>query len=274
MNAILFCGCLVRPALRASPKWNVEFSNLGYGSIPAIHNFGQVFQTIDVWRGEKTIPQELLVACRLPPSLRALEGDEPAFSDVDLVLLEASTPVELLYRGHQLHAFGVTQKMLKPLFPTIPGLEQAAAMWRKGLYTFDDATRAEGAAQIHELVTADTAQDQVLRSVVEETRSSLTDIPVALGRLRQIFPGPLCVILRHFRYMPDGRVVDWPAGFSDEMRTAAEALGIPVFDPAPTVLAAGAADAFAPGDAHYSRAFLPIIGAEITEFALSVARRA
>ena len=273
MNAILFCGCMVHPALRSSPKWAAEFSKRRYGWMAGVHNYGQVFQIIEVLRGEKTIPPELLVACHLPPSLRPVAG-AATFADVDLIILEVSTPVELTYRGHQLHVFGINQKMLKPLFNSVPGLYKAAGFWRKGLYGFDDSIRAEGAAQMLNLLAGDTERDLLLRSVIEETRSSPTNVALSLRRFREIFPGAIGVILNHFKYLPGGRIIDWPQGFSDEICRTAKDLDIPVFDPAPMVIAADPEKVIGADGAHYTQEFLPAIGAEITEFALSVARPA
>jgi len=35
--------------------------------------------------------------------------------------------------------------------------------------------------------------------------------------------------------MPDGRPISWPAGFSEELAAAVEALRLPALDPAPLV---------------------------------------
>jgi hypothetical protein len=162
-----------------------------------------------------------LFVCHLPPTLGPVAGAE-TFADVGLVILEISTPVEMTYRGCQLHAFGIHQKLFKPMFRDIPALKTPTALWRKALNSFDDSARADGAAQILEVVTGDTRRERLVRSIVQETRSSPTDLQFSLGRLREIFPGPICIVLRHFKYLPDGRVADWPPGFVEETRTVAK----------------------------------------------------
>jgi hypothetical protein len=271
MNSLLFCGCAVHRPLRAAPAWRRAFRDTPYRGISLIHTYAQTLQVIEILKGQRTIPRELLFACHVSPTVGPVEGAD-TFSDVDLVMLETSTPVELAYRGHQLHAFAINHKICKAIFGDNAVLKRAADLWRKGLYEFNDAVRAEGAAQILKQFEGSTGRDALVRSIVEETRSQPCDVRSRLCQLREIFPGPMAIVLRHFQYFADGRVIDWPDWFTSEVRRVAEDLRIPVFDPAAEVQQFGPGRAIGPDGAHYSNVFEPVIGAALTEFALSAVR--
>src|SRR5262249_51638699 len=112
---------------------------------------------------------------------------------------------------------------------------------------------------------------ELIRSIVDETRPVLADVAAGLAALRSKLACPIGLVLHHFRYMPDGRALSWPAGFVETLRTAARQMDIPVFDPAPVVASDGFEKAFDGVDPHYRESYRPIMGEALTNFALSVA---
>jgi hypothetical protein len=264
---------MVHPPLKAWPGWKENFSTAKYGPIKEMHNYAQMLQTIQILKGEKTLPRALLPSCHVAPELGPVEGAD-TFADVDVVLVEVSTAVELIYRGHQLHKFGLNQKLLKPHFNKSTEQTDAIDLWlQKGLTEFDEDARERGAEALLGTVTGDLWRDNFIRSLARELRSARCDVLGDLGKIKAIFPCPVGVVLKHFMYLPHGRSISWPPRFVTEIQAAARTLDMPVFDPAPLVHQAGPEIAIGGKDGvHYNRDFMPTIGAAITDFALSIAR--
>jgi len=225
---------------------------------------------MQIFRGETDVPPELRPYCFLAPRLRRTRQPRD-FSDVELALVEVSSATELNYRGYSLHQFGINQNLIRPHFWAIPAQRRLANLWVKGLRAFDEDTRAKNAQALIEALPAETPNAELLRSILDETRSAPADSAAGLTALRSKLSCPIGLVIRHFRYMPDGRPVSWPPDFVETLRTTAQRLNIPVFDPAPMVAAAGVEEAIGDETDHYRESYRPIMGEALTNFALSVA---
>ena len=268
-QVLLFAGCMVQMSLRAWPSWREHFPAGRYRPILQIHNFPQILQIMQVLQGEANVPVELRPFCHVSPKLRCVRKPRD-FSDVELALVEVSSPVELTYRGYNLHLFGLNQKLVKPLLSTTPEQKNLADIWTKSLRGIDEEGRAKNARALIETLPANMPEAALVRSIIEETRAARTDPAAGLAAVRSKLSCPIALVIRHFRYMPDGRPVSWPPDFVETLKSAAQQLNIPVFDPAPLVASAGVKQAIGDNDNHYRASFCPVMGEAITNFALSV----
>jgi hypothetical protein len=273
LNVLLFGGCLVHWPVRRTSKARGRLRYNAYGPIKELHSFGEMFQIVEILRGQKKIPEEfesITPMTELSPVRRACD-----FGDIDVALLEPASPIELTFRGIAFNRNAINLRLLRPSAGLNEKGRKLAAIWlRQGLVGLNDTIRGETAAALAEHVTGDTPGDALTRALVLEARSSKSDVLGGFIKMRELLDCPIGVVSYVFRYMPDGRPVSWPAGFREEVFAAAQQLNLPIFDPAPLVQASGVETALMPDQRHYSERFLPMAGAELVEFARSVHRSA
>jgi hypothetical protein len=97
-NVLLFGGCLLHQPIQRSPRARAKLAFHKYGPLTGVHSFGEMFQVIDVLRGEKEVPLELRPLCRMSPGLRAVPRAKD-FNDLDLALVEPASPIEITFRN-------------------------------------------------------------------------------------------------------------------------------------------------------------------------------
>ena len=242
-----------------------------YGPIPETHSLGEMFQVMEILRGQMKVPEELRPMSRMV-DLKPVAGASD-FSDIDVALLEPASPIELTFRGIALSRTIIRLKFLKLIVVLHEEKRKLATAWlREGLVGLNETVRAETAAKLVACVPGDSPNDDFIRAVILEMRSAKTDVLGGFVRMGELLDCPLGVVSYVFRYMPDGRAISWPAGFREEVLAAAQRLKLPVFDPAPLVQSFGVDAALNFDQGHYSRAFLPVAGAGLVEFAETVHR--
>jgi hypothetical protein len=273
LNTLLFCGCLVHWPLERTKSADRRLASNAYGPIREIHSFGEMFQIIEILRGQRTIPREfraLTHMTKLTPIPRAAD-----FGDVDVVLIEPSSPIELSFRGVAFNRMALNTMVQKPAAALGKDLARHAAHWiRHGLVGMNEEMRAQSAAELVKCFPGDSPEDELRRAVILEARSSRADVLGGFRKMQELVPRPIGIVSYVFRYMPDGRVVSWPAGFREEVLDAASQLGLPVFDPVPLVEQFGIQKALGPDLGHYSDAFMPAIGRDLVTFAESIHKNA
>jgi hypothetical protein len=272
LNTLLFGGCLVHWPMSRTSQAAGRLRYDAYGPIREIHSFGEMFQIVEILRGQKKMPAEYRPISRmveLSPVDRAAD-----FSDIDVALLEPASPIELTFRGYAFNRTAITVNYLKPIADKGREERKVVAAWlRQGLVGLDDTIRAEAAAKLVTYLT-DSPTDELARAVFLETRSSKTDVLGGFIKMLELLNRPVGVVSYVFRYMPDGRAISWPVGFREEVLAAAAELKLPVFDPVPMVQRFGVYEALQEDLGHYSTDFMPVAADALVDFAENVHRDA
>lgn len=271
LNAILFGGCRVHQPMRSIARSQKRLVYDGYGPIGGIHNVADILQTIAVLQGRLSVPQELRSWCNMPSALEPAPNAH-GFEDLDLSLIELSSPTELVFRGLSLNQYAVRTRVLNPMRKRGGEAAKVATAWfHKGLKEFNEGIRDESAAHLLGFLPDDDAESALVRDIVREIRPRKSNVLKGLERVRNLLRCPIGVIVYIFRYMPDGRSVSWPPGFRTDVETAAKRLGFTLFDPTPLVVSYGVERAFRTDrENHYVSDFLPIMAEELIAFAETV----
>jgi len=276
LDTILFAGCLVHEPLTGVPEVRQRISLSKYPGVSQVHNFAEMFQIIDVLRGEKDVPPHYRkFLTRMTPQLAPVPNARD-FCDIDVALLEPASPVEVNFRGYVLSRNCIYQHIVKPLHSVSKEAMQCANSWfRVGLMDLNESVRADTAERMLGYIPTDIAiGTELARAVVTEARPQRSDIERGFRRMQALLGRPIGVVTYTFRYMEDGRAISWPAGFKEEVVSVAESLGLPIFDPSPLVHEFGVSRALLADQGHYSEAFLPTIADALATFAESVVRSA
>lgn len=272
LDTLLFGGCLVHAPIRKLGQGNAISLPRRYREIRQIHSFGEMFQLVEILRGQKTVPQELRPLCRMAAGLGAVPGAED-FNGIDVALVEPASPMELTFRGVSVNRNGIKHVVLDPLAEQGRDVERLGARWlRVGLIGLDRDVRDATTAKLLEYIREDAPDAELQRAVLLETEAFKSDIPGGFRKMQELLGCPIGAVAYVFRYMPDGRPISWPAGFREEVLKAAGDLGLPIFDPAPLVCEFGVEKALTPDWRHYSDAFLPVAGGRLAEFVEEVYR--
>jgi hypothetical protein len=245
------------------------FLDLGFKQWPLSVSPNGALQLVRHARGTHTIPPDLFEICynASPPILPS----DPAgiLSGADVALIEMSTPVEFRCNGFFLNhnrLRGFLTDKFKPF--GAPALK-AAALWQAALQKRNEDLRAKRAAEVLGFMESDGIEDDLLREIIVATRAQLVqeeEIYQCLKSIREILARPAGIVLYNFRYMPDGRPVEWPPGFKGQMESVARRLDVATYDPAPLVQKHGADVAVMQNSGHYAPPFYETIGAEYMRF--------
>jgi RNAse (barnase) inhibitor barstar len=264
-----FGGCPLHHPLYALRRRNLATDlakALGFRRAAFALSSGAAVQLLRFCRGELEIPENVRNLC-YADSVHVPQGNQRRVHSIaDIVLVEMSTPVEVVFDGFILNNNRLKERFLGPVRERYPHVAGAAVRWRTSLQKRHEEARAEAAEEILAGLPTETEDDLFLRELVAGTRVRETkkdDIVADLDCLRTELPLPLGIILHNFNYMPDGRPISWPADFRANCLAAARELGVPIYDPAPLVAEFGAPAALAGDMRHYSPEFRPIIADEI-----------
>jgi hypothetical protein len=272
LNTLLFGGCLVHWPMTRTSRAEGRLAYDAYGPIREVHSFGEMFQIVEILRGQRTITPELHLLTRMV-ELVPMPGASD-FSDIDVVLLEPASPIELSFRGVAFNRSKLNL-LLKPIVEKGKEERRAGASWiRYGLVGLNEEIRAETAARLVQSVGGDSPEDELTRAIFLETRAEKTDVLGGFVKMQELIKRPTGVVSYVFRYMPDGRAISWPAGFREEVLAAAEHLNLPVFDPVPLVQKFGVQAALQADLGHYNDNFMPVAADALVEFAEAVYRNA
>jgi len=271
LNALLLGGCLVHWPITRTSRAEGRIRHDAYGPIKEIHSFAEMFQIIEILRGQRNIPEEFRAISRMTELAPVPNAAD--FGDIDVALLEPSSPIDLIFRGVAFHRNALTAQFLKPIMDRGREERKVVAAWlRQGLVGLNEAIRAETAAKLADYVVGDSPEDDLARALFLEVRSSKADVLGGFIKMQEILNRPIGVVSYVFRYMPDGRPISWPAGFREEVLAAAQRLGFPVFDPVPMVQDFGVGAALQEDLGHYSEEFMPVAAEALVGFAESVHR--
>ncbi len=242
---------------------------------PLCMSFGSALQLLDVLHGRKTIPTELEDYCYadgvLPPA--PLPDARERLNRADIALLETSTPIEWRFRDYILNRFRVRLHVKSAFKPLGEDESRLADKWVGDLQK--RGMSEHGPLMIQTLDAANNT-DETLRQIIMECTTHLdeeAELRTKLKALLAQLPVPVGVVLYNFRYLSDGRVLDWPAGFKKNVRNAVTSINpdIPIFDPTEMVQRAGPEVAMAsPDSGHYADAFYEVVADEYLPFIRAV----
>ena len=193
-------------------------------------NLGQIRQVLEVWRGEREIPDDIRALCATARRLRLPRGSAP-FRYIDVALLEPVSPVELVFRDYSLSGAEIFKTLLGPVRALGPDEARAAGRWlRAGLLRGDEVKRAKGAAELVELLPRIKEGAEFAEAVILETRSRVVETADALRAVQTLIGRPVGVITGSPEHLAVGQTGKSGDSFQDELTFAAQQLNIPVFD--------------------------------------------
>ena len=184
-------------------------------------------------------------APELTPRVRMLAYDEthqPGPSTRHLVaaseiaLVELSTPVEPLIGEAVVNFNRIFDSIILPLRRS-SAAPRLVSDWTNALINVRGDLK-ERAGLLLANWPSDLVDDGMARFGVEalgSRRLGVDDMVRDLEWVRDRLGAPMALKLYNFRYMPDGRAIDWPAGFKSEQIEVARRMGLPTLDFGPIV---------------------------------------
>jgi hypothetical protein len=267
-----FGGCPLYNPLKLLKEARIAshpFKAMGFKRPPFALSSGAAIQLLKFAQGKLDIPKNVRDLCYGDSKPASNELDQTVLAKSDIILVELSTPIEIVYDGYVLNNNRLKDRFIQDIAERVPQAGTALRKWRSvGLQGVKDAVRSATAAEALEFLPKDTERDLFIRDVIGKAAARETktaQIVADLGFLRSQLPIPMGMILHNFNYMPDGRPVSWPADFRDNCLAAARELNIPVYDPAPLVAQHGTSWAMK-NDRHYSDALLPLVADAFHDF--------
>ncbi len=229
VRVLIFGAGPLSQALRAVGKERSRLDSNRLGASALCSDLGQMRQLLELWRGEREIPNDVASLCATARRPRTRAGSAP-FGDIDAAVLEPVSPVELVFRGASLSWVAIVKELLAPIRALGPGQTQVAARWlRACLLAADEDRRAEAAAELADLVRGEGVAADFARAVILETRPRLIDPADALRTIQTLIGMPVGVIVGSPRTLAAERDGDCGDSFRDTLALAARQLNIPIF---------------------------------------------
>ncbi|MBA3812187.1 MAG: hypothetical protein H0X27_11215, partial [Caulobacteraceae bacterium] len=148
-------------------------ARIGTGAgTPYTHTLGEMLQLIGVLRGDVTLPAEVKRLAGFKAAFQPLPGIGD-FGEVEVVLVEASTPVEILYDNIVLQRNSIVQHIIAPLrlaHPQ-PAVRKLSSRWIfHGLLRQDEEPQTLG-RQLAKLVPDSMPLADIARDVLVNARA-------------------------------------------------------------------------------------------------------
>jgi len=233
-------------------------------------------QLVRMTRGEISIPPVVRDLCYTTPPAAMPANANAVLANADILLIEMSTPIEIYFGDFILNQNWLREYLKNQFTPLGEEAPSVALRWLGALQKGDDDGASQRAAELRELLSAAGRKDELLVEIISEARRRHVHVPEMMSALREVQQAislPAGIILHNFRYLEDGRPFIWPAGFKAECETVARELGIPTYDPAPTVVKFGVSAAMAADLRHYSMEFYEFMADEYVAFASTILGR-
>lgn len=274
-------GCTVyNPAYQIETEGHgsVSSRHIGFNISPYTHTTGEHAQLLDYVRGAIDIPAELRSFCNIDFAPKP-GGFEAALRDLNVVLVEQCSDVEMVFRGTVLNRLRLADELVSPAAAAMQANPSDKRWWiaARGWYydglIKNSPKREEFAAQILELMPHRGEQDELLRAILRETtprQISSEDFLAGIARIREMLGAKLGVITHTQRYMPDGRPISWPPNLHDDLIDTFRANGIPVLHPCELVEQHTSIVALKEDLIHWHEDFMPVVGQALREFAREI----
>ena len=264
-------ACLLHGPLNPIARERTRIAFPKYGTFPGVYTFGEMFQALDILVGKRDVPAQIRPIANIQPNFVA-RPSAIGFDEVDAVLVEPSSPVDLEYRGCYLNRNRLTHYVIAPIKGVSREANKAANQWlRSGLIGLNDQLRASAAEALLKHIPEDLPDKDFIADVILQTRSRRADVLGGLRGISSIVQKPMGIVLYVFQYLPDGRTLSWPEGYQEEILAAAKQLELKVFQPADVVRSFGLNEALRDDLRHYKPEFMPVVAEALCEFADSIA---
>jgi hypothetical protein len=195
--------------------------------------------------------------------------------ECDLALVGLSTPIELVFDGVILNVHNFETYISSEL-SSFAADRKVVSNWRGALFKSNPALLKQAAEDLYNLIPRDTPERENLANFVRGTLPrtlSIDEMTEATAKLRDKLGMPMAFILYNFMWMPDGRVVQWPAGFKDDCIEVARRLDLRTLDYAPFVAKHGVDKMLMDDRRHFTPPAFPVLGEFLYEFCLEVLDR-
>jgi len=242
------------------------FAKLGFRQTPFALSSGAAVQLHEFCLGERFLPEETRMLAYMettqptPETRHAVEGSQ-------IALVEMSTPIEPLIGDAIVNFNRVNDFIFKPLRAW--GLDaRIVSNWSNSLYHMRDDVE-ERRRIVLDNWPPDSPDDGTVRFGVENLQSrrvGVDDMVRDLERLRNRLQIPMVLKLYDFRYMPDSRALEWPAGFKTEQMEVARRMDLPTLDVTPIVQHLGVKRLIADDMMHWRDDTSPIQAQLIYDF--------
>ena len=244
---------------------------MGFRRTPFSLSSGGALQLVNFGLGKIEIPRWVRGLCYGDPNHVPNPAQQARHASADVVLIEMSTPIELVLDGYVLNQNRFKEVVIAPLQRLDDGARKLASRWmNEGLQKQNEGYRVSSAAALLELIPNNSEQNSLLRDTISRTHARHVREPEIFAGLKQVVETlnkPTAVVLHNYSYMPDGRPIIWPSDFKDNSRAAAERLGIPVYDPAILVNRHWGKNVMMADMRHYSRGFDMVVADEYLRLA-------
>ena len=244
---------------------------MGFRRTPFSLSSGGARQLVDFCLGRVDIPRWVRGMCYGDPNHVPSAAQGARLRNADVVFIEMSTPIEFIFDDFVLNQNRFKDTVLLPLQRYGDPVRRLAARWvNEGLQKQNTDVRVASASALLELIPDDSEQNGFIRQTISRTHArhvKEAEIYQGLKYVAETLDKPTAVILHNYSYMPDGRPLSWPPSFKEHSRTAAERLGIPVYDPATVVNRHWGKNVMMADLRHYSRGFDATVGDEYLRLA-------
>lgn len=272
-------GCTIYNPAYAMQKAGLAFLSLQptvQGTSPYSHTVGEHLQLIDYIRGVSDIAPELRPFCNMEftPQPGRFEA---ALKNLDAVLVEECSDVEIVFRGTVLNRLRLEEATVTALRKGGDReLKLAARNWYWDGLLKVSPKREEFAAKILARMPHQGEANELLRAIIRETEPRRIGRDVftnSVKRIGSVLGKPVGVMTHTHYYMPDGRPLSWPPTFHDDIIAACRANGIPVMHFCEVVARHGTGVALKEDLSHWRDDFMPVVGKAMADFAREVCAR-
>ncbi len=277
MRILPFGGCFLHNplngVLRSQDQIGI-FSEMGLKSGPFSLSANTNNQLFDFLHGRVSFPtwvkniaySELLE----PPTAE----NAKLIKKSDLALIGMSTPTELVFDGALLNVNRFDEVVDAEFSKTVE--KKLLNSWRKALMQVNHLARKETSERLYSLLPKETEQQENMANLTLNTYSrtlSVDEMTKSTADLRDRLEVPMAMILYNFMFMPDGRPVQWPAGFKDDCIEVARRLDLPTFDFAPFVAREGVDKVMMDDRRHWNPPYYHKLGEVLYDFCAGLADR-
>lgn len=270
IKILTFGGCLLNNPinhLHSSNKISSFYAVNGYRSTPYSLSANGVSQLYDYAIGKLSIDSLLLEYSYADGAYARY--DLMKVKDVDLILIEISTPYEYQYEKLILNINRFNELVLVKLRSS--GIDPMLIQkWKNSLLKEDKVNDKLYRDQIlGEIIHTSLSDDELIFDIIKKikvTYSSTIAIKEKLINMKSIFKGKkIAIILHNFKFLPSGESVSWPQNFKKDLINIAQELSLPTIDFADLVKRDGAELVMAKDMRHWSNDYYPQISKYLLE---------
>jgi len=257
IRTFIFGSCGVHDApnvlgpLRFTDPW--VFGRLGFHCSPYALSSGATVQLYDFCVGERQL-SEAMRWLTYSDNNQPIPATRALVDDTEIAFVELSTPVEPMVGEVIVNFNRIQEFIIAPL--RAAGVERKLLSgWQQSLIGVRGDLKERADALLEGWPKNVPDNDQLrfnVRNLVSR-RLDVDEMVRDLEILREKMRVPLALKLYDFKYMPDGRAIDWPAGFMAQQLEIARRMGLPTLNLSPPVAQLGAGRLIGNDMAHWRR---------------------